>query len=99
MSGNCGDPMKNAEDLASEDSEDYGIERNADGNVVIKLGNVPPFEIPPYAAIKLAALLLKKAGAAVKISPGSLVARYKLKRAKPIEQALQDYEKTRGRMN
>jgi hypothetical protein len=46
---------------------DYGVERKADGNIVITLGIVPAFEVPADTAVKLAMLLLKKAGMQVEI--------------------------------
>lgn len=61
---------------SAEDEDDYGVFNDAEGNVVIRLGPVPPFEVPPAVAIKLAGLLLQKAGAVVKISPGSMIASY-----------------------
>lgn len=53
---------------------DYGVDTDDGGNVVVRLGAVPPFEIAPDAAIKLAALLLKKAGAKVEIRNGVITA-------------------------
>lgn len=71
-----GSPRNSDRPSDGDDEADYGVFANESGDVVIRLGAVPPFEVPPAVAIKLAGLLLKKAGAVVKISPGSLVARY-----------------------
>lgn len=53
---------------------DYGIERLPNGNVEIRLGHIPPFEVTPDAALKMAAILLKKAGCDVKLGGGKIVA-------------------------
>lgn len=47
--------------------DDYGVDRCDNGDIRIKLGNVMPFEIPAGEAVKLAAILLKKAGCKVTI--------------------------------
>jgi hypothetical protein len=49
----------------------YGIESTGDG-VLIKLGPVIPFEIDNGAAIRLSALLCKKAGCEVLFRQGSM---------------------------
>lgn len=54
------------------ESDDYGIERLPNGEVQIRLGAVMPFEIPPEAAIRMAALLCKKAGCDVMFRQGSM---------------------------
>lgn len=43
----------------------YAVEGGDDGMVELHLGGFQPFAIPAEEAIKLAALLLKKAGATV----------------------------------
>jgi hypothetical protein len=53
-------PKQQAED------QEFAVERNAAGNVVITLGMTSPFELPPAMAIKLGCLLLKHGGADVK---------------------------------
>jgi hypothetical protein len=52
--------------------DDYGVERTPDGDVKIRLGAVMPFELPPEAAIRLAALLCKKAGCEILFRQGSM---------------------------
>jgi hypothetical protein len=65
-------------DRPSLDIGDYGVERRDNGNVVITLGMVPPFEVPAETAVKLACLLLKQAGAAVDLRPDGLTAKFKV---------------------
>jgi hypothetical protein len=57
------------------DESDYGVETLPDGNVQIKLGPVLPFEVPADGAMKLACLLLKKAGWKVSYAGGIITAR------------------------
>jgi hypothetical protein len=52
------------------ETAEYGVERRTNGNVVITLGMTPPFEVPAETAVKLAMLLLKHAGADVKLENG-----------------------------
>ena len=54
---------------------DYGVDALVNGDVRIKLGPVLPFDVPVDVAVKLAALLLKKAGWKVAFSGGVLTAR------------------------
>lgn len=63
--------------MAMNDDWDYGISR--EGNKVrIDIGHVT-FPINPDSAIKMACLLMKYAGASVRILSGSVVATYSKK--------------------
>ena len=63
--------------MSDGDDQDYGVSNDDDGFVVIKLGPVPEFTIPPESAIKLGFLLLKYAGATVEIlKPGKARVRW-----------------------
>ena len=62
----------------------YGVEKSDEGNVQIHLGPAQPFEITPHEAIKLAALLLKYAGASVKFLPDAIIAKFSSKLTKNI---------------
>ena len=50
---------------------DYGVDRTDAGNVELRLGPIPSFEIPPLAAVRLAILIAKKAGCEILLRPGS----------------------------
>ena len=65
--------MTMANDL---DDDNYGVDTLADGDVRIRLGAVMPFELPPEAAIRLAGLLLKKAGCEILFRQGSMKVRF-----------------------
>lgn len=92
--------MKAVEDSASQETEgSFGVERTEDGFVSIQLGHIPPFEIHPQIAVKFAALLLKKAGAHVKITPVSLVALWKPEPKKPIEEEIKEFGRQKGHIN
>ncbi len=71
-------PMRRDSARDDLDIGNYGVDRQNDGNVVIRLGMVPPFEVPAETAIKLACLLLKQAGATVDLRPDRLTARFKV---------------------
>lgn len=60
----------------NEDADDYRIERTPDGNVEIKLGPLHPFEVPPETAVRLAALLCKKAGCEILFRQGSMKVKF-----------------------
>ena len=55
-----------------ESEEDIGVYERPGGDVLIRLGKYQPFEIPFDAAIRLAALLCKKAGCDVMFREGSM---------------------------
>jgi hypothetical protein len=59
-----------------DDEGDYRIERLSDGTVQIKLGPLMPFEVPPETAIRLSALLAKKAGCEVLFRQGSMKVKF-----------------------
>lgn len=72
----------------ASDGDGYGVDALVDGGVRLRLGTltaadgetqvrVAPFEIPHDEAIKLAALMLKKAGCKVTIGGGVITARFK----------------------
>lgn len=56
--------------------EKYEVERKGD-MVSIGLGFVPAFELPQSTAIKLAALILRKAGCGVTVSANCLTASWR----------------------
>lgn len=62
--------------MSDHDDTDYGVERTRSGDVEIRLGEVMPFEIPAESAIRLAALLCKKAGCEVLFRQGSMKIRF-----------------------
>jgi hypothetical protein len=59
-----------------QDDDNYGVDTLPDGDVRIRLGAVMPFEVPPEAAIRLAGLLLKKAGCEILFRQGSMKVRF-----------------------
>jgi hypothetical protein len=59
-----------------QDDDNYGVDTLPDGDVRIRLGAVMPFDIPPEAAIRLAGLLLKKAGCEILFRQGSMKVKF-----------------------
>lgn len=57
--------LPNSPLAASGPDDVYGVTSGANGSVVLRLGAVPPFELPRDAAIRLAMLILKHAGVEV----------------------------------
>lgn len=55
-----------------DDETSYGVDALPNGDVRLRLGWVMPFEVPGAAAIRLAALLCKKAGCEVMFRDGSM---------------------------
>lgn len=49
---------------------DYGVSNDDQGNVVLELGAVAPLSLPRDSAIKLALLILKRAGVEVDLGQG-----------------------------
>lgn len=60
------------------DSEDFAVDRDGD-KVSLLLGDLPPCNLVPETAMKLACLLMKHAGAAVKVHSGQIVATFSKK--------------------
>jgi hypothetical protein len=58
--------------MSDLEDEGYGVETLPNGDVQIRLGAVMPFEVPPEAAIRLSALLAKKAGCEILFRQGSM---------------------------